>query len=195
MDELVVRTTVYAAPEAVYEFLVDFPRYARYSEHLDRVRRIDGDGGPGTRYALTFSWWRLTYTVRSEVTDVSPPSRIDWAVRKGIDAVGHWRIVPIENEDGEGDAHEIEDEIEDETKGGTEDGDVCEVEFRVRFDPGSTSPDAIDLPRFVSLEWVLRRVVPLVREEAKGIVERAVADLEGRERAVDLDVTVDSERL
>ncbi|MFA9518397.1 SRPBCC family protein [Halopenitus sp. H-Gu1] len=193
MDELVVRTTVYADSETVYEFLVDFPRYARYSEHLDRVRRIDGEGGPGTRYALTFSWWRLTYTVRSEVTDVSPPNRIDWAIRKDIDANGHWRISPI---DGETDTDDRDRTLETGSEdGGENDDDACQVEFRVRFDPGSASSDAIDLPRFVSFEWVLRRVIPLVREEAKGIVKRAVADLEGRERPVNLEVIVDSKRL
>lgn len=192
MDELVVRTTVYADCETVYEFLVDFPRYARYSEHLDRVRRIDGEGGPGTRYALTFSWWRLTYTVRSEVTDVSPPNRIDWAIRKDIDANGHWRISPI---DGETDTDDRDRTLETGSEDGGENEDACQVEFRVRFDPGSASSDAIDLPRFVSFEWVLRRVIPLVREEAKGIVKRAVANLEGRERPVNLEVTVDSKRL
>ncbi len=31
----------------------------------------DGDGASGTRYALHFSWWKLTYTAHSEVTDVA----------------------------------------------------------------------------------------------------------------------------
>ena len=192
MDELVVRTTVYAEPEAVYEFLVDFPRYARYSEHLEHVRRIDGDGGPGTRYALTFGWWRLTYTVRSEVTEIAPPERINWAIRKGIDATGHWGITAIEGDVEQADTAGVDVTDEDDTAAH---GDACEVEFSVRFDPDSANSDALDLPRFVSVEWVLRRVIPLVRQEAVRVVERAVADLEGREREVDLEVTIDSERL
>ena len=56
VDELVVSTEVYAAPEEVYEFLLDFPRYGRYSEYLREVRTLAGDGGPGTRYELVFAW-------------------------------------------------------------------------------------------------------------------------------------------
>ncbi|MFD1571511.1 SRPBCC family protein [Halorubrum laminariae] len=169
MDELVVRTTVYADPKNVYEFLLDFPRYARYTEYLRDVRTAAGDGGPGTRYALTFAWWKLTYTAHSTVTDVEPPERIDWQITKDIDAGGCWRITP--------------------------NGDSCEVALEVEFDPDSASPDALDLPRLVSFDWVLAKAVPLIRGEAERVVERAVRDLEGSTRDVDLDVYVDSERI
>ena len=169
MDELVVRTTVRADSQEVYEFLLDFPRYARYTEYLRDVRTAAGDGGPGTRYALTFAWWKLTYTAHSQVTDIEPPERIDWQITKDIDASGCWRITPHE--------------------------DSCEVALEVEFDPDSASPDALDLPRLVSFDWVLTKVIPLIRGEAERVVERAVRDLEGSTRDVDLDVYVDSERI
>jgi hypothetical protein len=182
VDELAVRTEVYADPDTVYEFLVDFPQYARYSEYLREVRTVEGDGGPGTRYALTFAWWKLTYTARSRVTGVDPPRRIDWEITKDIDAGGCWRVTPT----GDGDDGSVGDEADDP---------ACEVALEVAFDPSSASPDALDLPRLVSFDWVLKKAIPLIRTEAERVVERAVRDLEGSTRDVNLDVYVDSDRI
>ncbi|MBP1923922.1 putative membrane protein [Halorubrum alkaliphilum] len=180
MDELVVSTEVHADPEVVYEFLLDFPQYARYSEYLREVRTLQGDGGPDTRYALTFAWWKLTYTAHSRVTGVQPPDRIDWRITKDIDANGCWRVTPLDAGDDDSDAAG---------------SPSCEVALEVEFDPGSASPDALDLPRLVSFDWVLKKAIPLIRSEAERVVERAVRDLEGSNRNVDLDVYVDSDRI
>ena len=179
MDELVVSTEVYADPEDVYAFLLDFPRYANYSEYLREVRTLEGEGGPGTRYALTFAWWKITYTAHSRVTGVEPPERIDWEITKDIDAGGCWRVTPAESEGGSDDPTD----------------DPCEVAFKVEFDPGSASSDALDLPTLVSFDWVLKKAIPLIRGEAERVVERAVRDLEDSTRDVDLDVYVDSARI
>ncbi|AZQ13982.1 SRPBCC family protein [Halorubrum sp. PV6] len=183
MDELVVSTEVYADPEDVYAFLLDFPQYANYSEYLREVRTMRGDGGPGTRYALTFAWWKITYTAHSHVTGVEPPERIDWEITKDIDAGGCWRVTPPESAD---DADGTDDSPTDQP---------CEVALEVAFDPGSASSDALDLPRLVSFDWVLKKAIPLIRGEAERVVERAVRDLEGSTRDVDLDVYVDSARI
>ena len=176
-------TEVYADPEEVYAFLLDFPRYANYSEYLSEVRTITGDGGPGTRYALRFAWWKVSYTAHSRVTGVEPPERIDWEITKDIDAGGRWRVTPPETGDGE-------------RSDGEASGDApCEVALEVEFDPSSASPDALDLPRLVSFDWVLKKAIPLIRGEAERVVERAVRDLEGSDRDVDLDVYVDSARI
>jgi len=172
VDELVVSTQVHAPAGEVYDLLEDLERYDRYSKYLRRVRRATGDGGAGTRYALEFAWWKLTYTARSTVTDVDPPNRIDWRITKDIDANGHWLVDPIAGEEA-----------------------VCDVEFRVNFDPDSADSGALDLPFGVSFDWVLAKAIPLFRSEAERVVERAVADLEGDSREVDLDVVVDSEHL
>ncbi|OYR76497.1 MULTISPECIES: SRPBCC family protein [Halorubrum] len=182
MDKLVVSTEVYADPEDVYAFLLDFPQYANYSEYLREVETVTGDGGPGTRYALTFAWWKISYTARSEVTGVEPPERIDWEITKDIDAGGCWRVTPTSTDGGEAAAEETDDA-------------PCEVALEVEFDPGSASPDALDLPRLVSFDWVLKKAIPLIRSEAERVVERAVRDLEGSRRDVDLDVYVDSNRI
>ena len=188
MDELVVSTEVYADPEEVYAFLLDFPQYANYSEYLREVRTVTGDGGPGTRYALTFAWWKISYTARSEVTGVEPPERIDWEITKDIDAGGCWRVTPPES-DETGDAADSADATDP-------DADArCEVALEVQFDPGSASSDALDLPRLVSFDWVLKKAIPLIKGEAERVVERAVQDLEGSTRDVDLDVYVDSDRI
>lgn len=172
MDRLTVSTPVYLPREPVFDFLVDFPRYARYSEHLTDVER-EGDGGPGTRYRLHFAWWRLSYTAHSEVTAVERPERIDWRLVRHLDAEGCWRIERVDDPpaDAPADAEA-----------------VSRVIFDVAFDPGSVGADALDLPRFVPLDRAVDRVRPAVVEEAERVVERVVADLEGRERAVELTV-------
>ncbi|MFB6159641.1 MAG: SRPBCC family protein [Haloferacaceae archaeon] len=172
MDRIAVSTVVYLPPEEVFEFLVDFPRYARYSEHLRDVTR-DGDGSAGTRYDLTFAWWKLTYTVRSEVTAVERPERVEWRIVSRLNATGRWRVDPLGDLPADAPA----------------DADAASrVWFEVRFDPGSAGEDAVDLPRLVSLDWVLGKVKPLAVAEAERVVERVVADLEGRRRDVDLTV-------
>ena len=180
MDELVVSTDVYVAPEEAYEFLLDFPRYERYTEYLDRVSRTHGDGGPGSRYAMRFAWWKLTYTARSEVTEVTPPTRIDWRVLKDIRAHGAWVIEPFE-------------ELSDDAPADATEG--CRVTLEINFDADSADSSSVSLPPLVSFGWVLDKVKALVTEEAERVVRRAVEDLEGREREVHLDVREDSEAL
>jgi uncharacterized membrane protein len=180
VDRLLVSTDVYVPAADVYEFLLDFPRYEQYTEYLDRVTARDGEGGPGTRYQLHFSWWKLSYTAHSRVTDVSPPERIDWEITRDIDATGCWRIDPYE----------------DLPPSAPADADrACRVTMEISFDPGSASSDAVSLPSLVSFDWVLDRVKGLVEEEATRVVRRAVQDLEGEDRSVSLDVQTDSSAL
>ena len=170
VDNVEVSTVVYLPPPEVYEFIVDFPNYAEYSKYLERVR-ADGDGGPGTRYALRFAWWKLTYTAHTRVTDIGPPERVDWTTIKDIDADGSWQI------------EEVPDEVPPEVDADT----ASRVTLYVEFDPDSVG--AVDLPRFVSTGWVVEKVTPLIQEEAERVVERIVADLEGESRPVELTVS------
>jgi uncharacterized membrane protein len=162
VDTVEVSTEVYLPPGEVYEFLLDFPGYAEYSEHLSAVRQ-HGDGAPGTEYELDFAWWKLGYTARSRVTDVDPPDRIDWRVVEDVDAVGRWEV----------------DRLDDET--------TC-VTLVIGYAPDSAEADSFDLPRFVSLDWVVEKVTPKVRAEAERVVRRIVADLEGERREVDVEI-------
>lgn len=172
MDELAANTVVYLPPEEVYDFLLEFQRYPRYSDYLVGVDS-DGDGGPGTRYALRFEWWKLSYTARSAVTDVDPPRRIDWRIVEDLDARGCWVVEPLE--DLPADAPE-----DAET--------ACRVWFEVAYDSGSVSAGVVELPAFVSLDWVVEKLRPKIRKESERIVERIVADIEGRRRGVEVDV-------
>jgi len=153
----------------VYDFLVDFPRYARYSKYLTGVT-ANGDGSPGTRYRLRFAWWKLSYTAHSEVTAVDPPHEIEWRITKDIDAEGYWGIDPIP-----------EAAPPDEPA-------ASRVTLSVQFHPDSADSGTLDLPRFVSLDWVVEKVKPKIREEAERVVERIVADLEGSRRPVELEI-------
>lgn len=189
MDEIRVSAVVYVSQEEAFEFLLDFPGYAQYSQHLESVTTFEGDGGAGTRYGLTFSWWQLSYTAHSKVTAVDPPEQIDWRLTKDIDAYGHWKVDPLDLGPGETlktDAAAVS---------GNPEGEACEVTFQLFFDPDSARAGVIDIPRLVSFDWILSKVIPRVKREAERIVSRAVADLEGQSRAVELDVHVDSSRL
>ena len=169
MDRVEVSTVVYLPPEEIYEFLLDFPRYANYSKHLEEVTS-EGDGSPGTEYYLRFAWWKLSYTAHSAVTTVDPPAKIDWCITKDIDAEGHWRI----------------DSIPEEAP--PDEPTACRVTLSIQFRADSADSNTLDLPRFVSLDWVIEKVKPKIHEEAERVVERIVADLEGRHRPVELEI-------
>jgi uncharacterized membrane protein len=163
-----VATTVRLPRPEVFDFLLDFTGYADYSKYLRSVEQ-SGDGGVGTEYRLRFEWWKLAYTVRSRVTAVERPERIEWETAGGIDAHGCWEIASASV-------------------------DGCEQRSRTRFvatyDPGSVDQSTLDLPALVPFDRIVDRVVGLIEAEGRRVVERVVADLEGEHREVDLDVTV-----
>jgi uncharacterized membrane protein len=165
---LEVATTVDRPRPEVFDFLLDFTRYADYSEYLRGVEQ-SGDGGVGTEYRLRFEWWQLAYDTRSRVTGVERPERIEWETVDGIDAHGCWEVTPASADDREQHSR------------------TC---FVATYDPGSVDTATLDLPALVPLDWVADRVAGLVEAEGRRVVERVVADLEGERRAVDLDVTV-----
>ncbi|WP_128477855.1 SRPBCC family protein [Halorussus pelagicus] len=167
MDSVELSTVVYVPPEETYDFLVDFPGYADYSKHLGRVEP-NGDGGPGTEYDIHIQWWKLNYVVRSEVTEFDRPERIGWRITKDLRAHGEWRVEPAP------DAARSDAES------------ASRVRLVIKFDADSASSDMLDLPRLVSLDWVIDKVKPLVLKEAERVVERIVADLEGQRREVEL---------
>lgn len=202
MERLVVTTEVYRPPPVVYEFLEDFPGYANYSEYLREVR--SSGSGEGRRYALTFAWWKLSYTAHSEVTALDPPRQIDWRIVSDLDAAGRWEIDPLWDHaadvpaggDGEPPATRDRDGGGDATHESGGDGSGADpadapasrVAFVAEFDPESVHSGMVDLPSLVSLDWVIEKVTPKIESEATRVVERAVADIEGRQRSVDLDV-------
>ncbi|WP_254767758.1 SRPBCC family protein [Salinilacihabitans rarus] len=167
MDRILVSTVVYRPPEEVFPYVRSFTDYPRYTEYLKEVTR-HGDGGPGTLYDLRFAWWKLGYTVRSEVIDVTPPESIEWRLARDVDAEGEWRVVP-----------EPESAPADEET-------ASRLYFEAVYDPHSADEDTISLPRFVSLGWVIDKVRPRVLEEAQRVLSRLVADVEGEPREVEL---------
>jgi uncharacterized membrane protein len=172
MERLAVKTVVYRPVEEVYEFLEDFPGYANYSEYLDRVRVLESGPGESARYALRFAWWKLEYTARSAVTETVENERIEWEVLGDFDAGGHWLVAE----------RELLDDAPDWAETATA------VRFEVQYAPGTAHSGLVDLPSLVSLDWVVEKVKPKIESEARTVVERAVADLEGQRRRVDLTV-------
>lgn len=160
-NRLEVSTVVYVPPSEAYDFLIDFPRYAEYSEYLAAVTQ-HGDGQVDTEYDLKLSWWKFAYTTRSRVTGIEAPERIDWEIIKTIDAAGSWIIEPVGEDLG------------------------SRVRMAVEFDLDSLS-DAEELPDlpFASLA---EKAKPKLLAEAEAVVERIVADLEGEPREVELQI-------
>lgn len=186
MPTLEATTTVYREPSVVFDALLDLRRYEGYSDHLTSVTRT-GDGGVGTEYELRFEWWLVGYSVRSRVTDIERPERLDFEVTRGIRASGSWFVEPVtagEDPDGDTEAAARSDDPAGKT------GPATTVRFVVEYEPTSVSTGAVNLPSLVSLPWVIDRVAPLVERESEHVVERIVADLEGRERPVELEVSV-----
>lgn len=167
MDAVEVATVVYLPREEVFEFLLDFPGYVQYSKYLEEVRAF-GEGGPGTEYALRFSWWKIGYTARSRVTGIDRPERIDWELVKDVDASGHWRTETVSPPDGRDHA--------------------TRVTFRAEFDADSADADAFGLPPLVPLDRVVEKARPTVEAEAERVVRRIVRDLEGESRDVDVEI-------
>lgn len=173
MNELEARTLVYRPPPAVFEVLADVPGYARYSPYLRSVS-TDGDGGSGTEYGFRFGWRGVGYTVRTRVTEFVPPHRIGFTVTEGRSASGAWVIEQPPDRPSDGQPASL-------------------VRFCVRYEPDPTAVGRVRLPRFLSLDRVIDSVAPLAEREAERVVERAVEDLEGTRRAVDLDVHLRSD--
>ncbi|SEH12440.1 Polyketide cyclase / dehydrase and lipid transport [Natronorubrum sediminis] len=169
VDRILLSTLVYRSPEEVFPYVQAFTNYPRYTEHLKDVT-VHGDGGVGSRYDLRFAWWKLTYTARSRVTDISEPESLEWRLTNRVDARGEWRIEaePESAPDGE------------ET--------ASRVYFEAVYDPHTADTSSLSLPRFVSLEWVIKKVQPKLVGEAETVVERLVADIEGKRRPVELTV-------
>ncbi|MFC4247478.1 SRPBCC family protein [Natribaculum luteum] len=166
MDRILVSTVVYRAPEEIFPYLESFTDYPRYADHLESVTRRDGSDG--VRYDLRLTWWKLSYTARSEVTDVTPPTSLEWRLVKDIDARGEWRVEPEPESAPAG----------EET--------ASRIYFEAVYDPHSADKDVVSLPLFVSFGWVVEKIKPRLLAEAKRVVQRLVADIEGESRQVEL---------
>lgn len=172
MERLVVDTVVYRPADEVYEFLREFPGYADYSEYLARVDELDAASDEHARYALRFAWWKLEYTARSAVTELVEDERIEWELLGEFDAGGRWLVAGCDLPDDAPDWAET----------------ATAVRFEVEYAPETAHSGLVDLPRLVSLDWVIEKVKPLIEREAETVVGRAAADLEGTHRSVELTV-------
>ncbi len=169
MDRILLSTLAYRSPEEVFPYVQSFRDYTRYTEHLREVR-VHGDGTAGSVYDLVLSWWKLSYTARSKVTEISAPNSLQWRLTNDIDARGEWRVEPEPESAPEGEQT------------------ASRIYFDAVYDPYSANKNAISLPRFVSLDWVIDKIEPRLLSEAETVVERLVSDIEGRPRDVELTI-------
>ena len=111
-----------------------------------------------------------SYTARSEIVDVDEPTSLEWRLVKDLDARGEWRVEP-------------------EPESAPERAETASrVYFDAVYDPHSANEDAVSLPRFVSMGWVIDKIRPRLLSEAERVVTRLVADVEGESRPVQLEV-------
>ncbi|APX00158.1 polyketide cyclase [Halobiforma lacisalsi AJ5] len=179
MDRILLSTVAYRPPEEVFPYVRSFTEYPRYTEHLKDVA-VHGDGDAGSVYDLRLTWWKLSYTARSRVTSVSPPESLEWQLVNDIDARGEWRVEPEPGAIPDGGPTGSDVEAETPSR----------IYFEAVYDPYSANKDAISLPRFVSLDWVVEKVQPRLLREAETVVERLVADIEGRDEPREVELTV-----
>jgi uncharacterized membrane protein len=177
VDEIEVSTVVYVPPGEAFEFLMDFPGYTAFTQYLEEVH-VDGDGGPGTQYDFVLSWWRLSYTANSEVTDVEQDERIDWRLVGSLDAEGCWELEPA--------PEELDDDAPEDADAATR------ITFRAQYRLDSVKSAPIDPPAFVSMDTVIEKVKPVVLDELGTIVGTIVEELEGEPRAVEVHVSTGS---
>lgn len=161
-NRLDVSTNVYVPPADVYDFLVDFPQYAEYTEYLADVRQ-HGDGTVGTEYDLDLSVWKFAYSTRSQVVDLDPPERIDWEIQETIDAEGSWIVEPLNGSSTESNVHLVVD---------------------LDLDSLQNVEELPNLP----FQALAAKVKPKAMAEAEGVVQQIVTDLEGEPREVDLQI-------
>jgi len=183
VDAVELSTVVYVPREEAFEFLLDFTNHERYSEYVSDVTR-HGDGSVGTRFDITLRWWQLTYTLTPAVTGLDRPNRIDWRIPNDVHARGYWALEPVDEEPGNGET------AADGGGGDDDDRPATRVRLRIEFDRRRSRLGRLRLPPLVSTDWVLRRIKPLAAREAGQVFERAVADLEGERRRVDLEFHV-----
>lgn len=93
MKKAVIEGDAYAPVEDVYSFFMDFDSYGRYSEYVDRIRRV-GD----MEWEITFKWWKARYTSRSRVVDYEENEYIEWEVTKDVKVQGIWRFEEVDDE-------------------------------------------------------------------------------------------------
>ncbi|MEF8842738.1 MAG: SRPBCC family protein [Haloarculaceae archaeon] len=168
MDAVEASTPLYVPPSEVYRYIQSFEGAVEFSDHVDRIEQ-SGDGGPGTDYYIGLSWWRLSWTSHSRVTEVDPPNRIDWRTVGDVRARGRWLMDALDGAD-----------LPEGREVGTE------LALRVEFDPGSVRGAGVT--RLVPVERLLRRVRPVVARECERLVAGAVVDLEGERRPIEYTV-------
>ncbi|MGM0371252.1 MAG: SRPBCC family protein [Halobacteriota archaeon] len=152
MNEIAVARPVDQPPEVVFATVRDFQAYPRYSKYLQSVSATAET--QVTEYAFQFGWWKLAYETQARVTACEPPHTIDWTITQDLEADGRW--VVEERSDG------------------------SQLHFQVAYDPDSLGSDAVSLPFGVSLDWVRDRATALIESEAKRVLDRIVAEVDGR---------------
>jgi hypothetical protein len=177
VDALELSTVVYCPPGEAFDFLREFTAYENYSDHIERVRRV-GDGDVGTGYEITLSWWRLSYTATPRIVSLDRPNRIDWRIADRIQAEGYWAIEPLDDE-------AVPPDRDHATR----------VRLRAEFVQSSLSNGVSGLPPLVGFGSVLGRLTPVAKREVNAVFRRAVADIEGEPRDVDVTYHVKPDAL
>ena len=172
MRAIEVEADVAVEPEVAYEYLLDFTNYAEFCRYVSEVvveanhadTERNAPAGPGSRYRIRFGWWRLSVTLRAEISRVDRPRTIEWRILSDVDAHGRWEVEPIEP------------------------GDRSHLRFFATYDSVALSRSNLDLPRFVPMATVIERLMPLMKEAGRDVFEQIVWDLEGSKRSVEVSV-------
>ena len=72
------------AQRSVYRLLADFTAINRWDPRARDAALMDGDGGVGSTFACQAYFLGRFVTMRYVITDLAPPSRIEWTGRSDL---------------------------------------------------------------------------------------------------------------
>jgi ribosome-associated toxin RatA of RatAB toxin-antitoxin module len=159
MKKATLEATAYAPVEDVYDFFMDFENYAKYSGYVERIRTVREGDYP--EWAITFKWWIVRYTFRSQLLDYAEHEHIEWELTKDVDVRGKWRFEETTDEDGE---------------------PATDVELDLWYDPRSVSK-MNPVPLFPTSR-LIRIVKPVAARHINTVLQRVTQELEGEPREV-----------
>ncbi|MFB6283077.1 MAG: SRPBCC family protein [Halobacteria archaeon] len=159
MKKATIVAEAYASKEDVYDFLMDFKNYTKYSKYAKNTRLVVDGENP--EWEIDFRWWLVKYTAKSKVTDYRKPDFIEWRVVKDADVRGEWHLEEI------GDEH-------------------TRLQLDLRYDPKGASK-ANPLWYFPT-DKLIKLAKPVVLRHVNNVLRNVTKELEGEPREANFKI-------
>ena len=159
MKKATIVAEAYASKQDVYDFLMDFKNYTKYSKYAKDTRLVHDGEQP--EWEIDFRWWMVKYTARSKVTDYRPPDYIKWRVIKDADVRGEWHLEELN---------------EEQTR----------LQLDLRYDPrGASKANPL---KYFPTDKLIRLAKPVVIRHVNNVLRNVTEELEGEPRAANFKI-------